>query len=142
MAIDKMFGSTIDLVTKNLDLRMKNQMYISANIANVETPRYAAKTFSFEGELKDALKKKGGRAEDAATPHPRHIPLKGKAGSIDSVEGVLADAPSAKAGKDGNSVDLEREMSRMAENQILYNASIQILSKKFEGLKYAIKGGM
>ncbi len=30
-------------------------------------------------------------------------------------------------------------MGKLAENQILFNASIQILSKKFEGLKYAVK---
>jgi flagellar basal-body rod protein FlgB len=37
-------------------------------------------------------------------------------------------------------VELEGEMGRMVENQIMYNASVQILAKKFEGLRTAIKG--
>jgi flagellar basal-body rod protein FlgB len=31
-------------------------------------------------------------------------------------------------------------MSRLATNQIMYNASVQMIGKKFEGLKFAIKG--
>jgi len=141
MAIDDLFGSTINLVAKNLDLRAKNHMYIAANISNTETPGYIAKTFSFEGELKNALKKVGTTAPGSSEPNPRHIPLKGSAGRVEDVRGVLEETVPFSMGPDGNGVDLEREMGRMAENQILYNASIQILAKKFEGLKYAVRGG-
>jgi flagellar basal-body rod protein FlgB len=56
------------------------------------------------------------------------------------VEGKVIETPAPTPGRDNNGVELEAEMSRMAENQIMYNASIQILTKKFEGMKYAIKG--
>jgi flagellar basal-body rod protein FlgB len=141
MSIDNLFGSTIDLVSKNLDLRAKNQMYIAANVANAETPNYRAKTFSFEDQLKDALKNNDAGSMAAVTTNPRHIPLKGIARKLDDVEGTVDDSQTNGLGRDGNGVDLEREMGRMAENQILYNASIQILAKKFDDLKYAIKGG-
>jgi hypothetical protein len=55
------------------------------------------------------------------------------------VQGILEERASRGASSDGNSVDMEVEMGKLAENQILFNASIQILSKKFEGLKYAVK---
>ncbi len=141
MSIDNLFGSTIDLISKNLDLRSKNQMYIAANVANAETPNYRAKTFSFEDQLKDALKNNDAGSMAAVPTNPRHIPLKGIARKLDDVEGVVDESQPNGLGRDGNGVDLEREMGRMAENQILYNASIQILAKKFDDLKYAIKGG-
>lgn len=140
MALDGIFGTTVDLVSKSLDLRAKNQNHISANLANAETPGYIPKTLSFEGELKDALKGKG-NATPAIT-HPRHIPLKGKAANLEGVQGEVIETPAVNIGRDGNGVELENEMSKMMENQIMYNASVQILGKKFEGLKQAIKGGI
>ncbi len=51
------FDTTMHLLHKVLDLRAKNQEVIAANIANAETPGYAARTFSFEQELHSALGK-------------------------------------------------------------------------------------
>jgi flagellar basal-body rod protein FlgB len=141
MAIDNLFGTTINLLAKNVDLRSKNHGHIAGNIANAETPHYRAKTFSFETQLQDAVKDGKGRAVSSVPVHPRHIPLKGSANTIEDVQGAIEETVPPGMGKDGNGVDLEREMGRMAENQILYNASIQILAKKFEGLKNAVKGG-
>lgn len=138
MAIDGIFNTTIRLLEKNLDLRAKNQNLISANLANSETPGYIPSSLSFEGELKDALKNRGG--ETSPLTNPRHIPLKGRAAGLDMVQGEVAKKPDGTVGFDGNGVELEQEMGRLAENQILYNASIQLAVKKFEGLKTAIKG--
>lgn len=138
MPLDAIFGTTIEALGKGIDLRAKKHNHISANLANVETPGYRPTNLSFEGELKDALKGK----KSPAMTHPRHIPLKGTAVSLQKVEGTVVDTSNATTGRDGNAVELEQEMSRMAENQIMYNASIQMLAKKFEGIKQAIKGGM
>ena len=42
---------------------------------------------------------------------------------------------------DGNTVDLDREMAKMAENQLMYNASIRMLTHQFRMLKTAITEG-
>jgi len=139
MALDKLFGTTVDLVAKNLDLRAKNHLQIAANISNTETPGYIPKTLSFEQELKGALGNGGGLRN--TSHNQRHIPLRGMADRLDQVQGTLEEVASSGMGRDGNGVDLEREMGRMAENQILFNASVQILTKKFESLKNAIRGG-
>jgi flagellar basal-body rod protein FlgB len=44
-------------------------------------------------------------------------------------------------GLDGNTVNMEREMARLAENQLMYKASAQIVAKKFQALKSVINGG-
>jgi flagellar basal-body rod protein FlgB len=140
MALDGIFDTTIRLLEKTLDLRARNQNLISANLANAETPGYIPTTLSFEGELKQALKNRGGGA--ASITNPRHIPLKGQAAGLDKVQGKAVETPASPIGKDGNGVELENEMGKLAENQILYNATVQIVSKQFESLKTAIKGSI
>lgn len=138
MPIDGIFGPTVDLLGKTLDLRVKRQELISANIANVETPGYRPTDLSFEKELSSALKK-GGKGTPSVT-HPRHIPLRHQSVSLATVTGTVLETPASSAGPDGNAVEMETEMGKMAENQIMYNATIQLLTKQFENLKVAIKG--
>lgn len=138
MAVDGIFSTTINLLGKSLDLRAENHNRISANLANAETPGYKPTALSFENELRDAISTKG-----KATPvltHPRHIPLKGFSSSLEQVRGSVVDDSSTIPGMDRNGVELENEMGKMVQNQIMFNASIQLLNKKFDGLKAAIKG--
>lgn len=139
MADNGLFSTTVNLLAKSVDLRARNHNYISANLANAETPGYTPTALSFEKQLREAVKDRGGSRGRAVT-HPRHIPLKGGAGSLDRVEGEAIEAPAGTPGMDGNGVEIENEMAKMTQNQIMYNASVQILAKKFEGLKTAIKG--
>ena len=140
MPVDGLFGTTIDLLGKTLDLRSKRHALISTNLANVETPGYTPSDLSFEAELKGALQKGRVKGTPAVT-NPRHIPLRHMNGvTIELVQGTVEQAPDGNVGPDGNGVELEGEMGKMAENQIMYNASIQLLTKKFEMMKQAIRG--
>ena len=137
MPVDKLFGTTVDVLAKSIDLRARRHAMISANLANVETPNYAPTGLSFEDELRGALK--GNRGAGQSLTNPRHIPLKGQAASLGEVHGRVIDTSAGTPGKDNNGVELEAEMARMAENQVMYNATVQMINKKFEGLKTAIK---
>jgi flagellar basal-body rod protein FlgB len=141
MPVDEIFGKTINVLAKSMDLRIKNQNLISGNLANAETPGYTPTALSFEDQLREALNDKAARNGTPSITHPKHIPLRHLDNSIENVQGRIIETPARTAGKDGNSVELENEMGRMAENQVLYNSSVQILSMKFDGLKTAIKGG-
>jgi flagellar basal-body rod protein FlgB len=140
MPIEGIFSNTIELLGKSIDLRAKNHNHISANLANAETPNYIPTSVSFEDELQDAMKSRSGNSGKRPAAHPKHIPLKGQANSISSVQGTIINTPAPGIGKDGNAVELEQEMGKLASNQIMYNASVQMIGKKFEGLKFAIKG--
>lgn len=139
MPVDGIFSSTVDVLSKSIDLRAKNHNLVSANIANAETPNYVPKALSFEKELQGAIK--GGSKGAPSVTHSRHIPLKGATAKLESVQGRVVETPSKTPGKDGNAVEVENEMGRMVENQIMYNASVQMLNKKFEGLRNAMKVG-
>jgi flagellar basal-body rod protein FlgB len=138
MPIESIFNKTVDILGKSIDLRAKQQNLISSNIANAETPGYTPKALAFEDELQGALKS-GTKGVQAPT-NARHFPLSGANSRIQSVTGRIIETPATTPGKDGNAVEMEAEMGRMMENQIMYNASVQILAKQFEGLKLAIRG--
>ena len=138
MPLDGIFNSTVDILGKSIDLRARQQNLLSSNIANAETPNYIPKALAFEDELQEALKAGDKRAQTAT--NARHLPLKGAASRVSSVNGRIIETPTASPGKDGNAVELESEMGRMIENQIMYNASVQLLSKQFLDLRTAIRG--
>lgn len=145
MPVDGLFGTTINVLAKSVDLRTRNQNLISSNLANAETPGYTPKKLEFEEQLQSAVKNsstRGGRSSvSGAVTHPSHIPLKSAGGRISQVQGTVVEAPAKTPGIDGNSVELENEMSRMMQNQVMFNASVQLLSKKFEGLRSALREG-
>jgi flagellar basal-body rod protein FlgB len=145
MRIEGIFSNTVDLLGKSVDMRAKNQNLISSNIANAETPNFVPKTLAFEEELQGAMKnaQRRGGGTSPTISNPRHIGLRavGSSNSFKSVTGKVIEAPAKTPGKDGNAVELENEMGRMAENQLMFNASVQMLTKKFEGLRSAIREG-
>ena len=140
MRIEGIFSNTIDLLGKSIDLRSKNQTLIASNIANAETPNFIPKKLAFDEELQSALKSGSTGQRSGATPHQRHIPVRGAGTDLHSVTGKIIETPAKTPGKDGNAVELENEMGKMSENQIMFNVSVQLLTKKFEGLRSAIKG--
>jgi flagellar basal-body rod protein FlgB len=139
MQLDGLFSTTVELLGKNIDLRARNQNLIASNIANAETPNYVPKALVFEDELQGALK--GGTKGTPAITNDRHLMLKGTGNKLQSVRGHVVETPAKTPGKDGNAVEFENEMGRMMENQIMFNASVQILAKKFEGIKTALREG-
>jgi flagellar basal-body rod protein FlgB len=140
MQLDGLFSTTVELLGKNIDLRARHQNLIASNIANAETPNYVPKSLVFEDELQGALKGSGSKGSPVVA-NGRHLPLKGASSRLQSVTGHVVETPAKTPGKDGNAVEFENEMGRMMENQIMYNASVQILAKKFEGIKTALREG-
>ncbi len=130
------FDTTMKLLQKVLDLRSKNQEIIGSNIANAETPGYSAQSFSFEDQLQSALTENNLRP---VTTNPNHIPL--APSSLDQITGSISINKSNTGIGDENSVSVDQEMIKLAENEILYEAAITMLNKKMSMLKYTVNGG-
>ena len=124
----------------------QRQQAIANNIANVDTPNYRAKGVAFEDALQaelagppkapPRLQRLGLDATDA-----RHIPVKPVVrGAIDA-RPVTFDTPDGTLRNDGNTVDVDREMSKLAETQISYNALAQVQISRFANLRNAIREG-
>ncbi len=129
------FDPVIGALNTSLNLRLLNQNVISSNVTNADTPGYKSKAVDFEGALRDALGASGKMRMETSDPRdlvPRET---------DPVEPVVYDDPNGVESLDGNTVDRATEMAKMAENQILYDASVEMLKKKLEMLKYGISEG-
>ena len=72
--------------------------------------------------------------------HPGHLPAKAL-GTRNLGAPMIQPETTVSLRGDGNTVDMDREMSNLAANQLLYKTTARIMSKKFEGLMHAIKGG-
>jgi flagellar basal-body rod protein FlgB len=129
------FDPIIGALNTTLNLRLLNQNVISSNIANADTPGYKAKTVEFEQALRDALNV-GDGLRPAETQAGHQAPH-----ATDPVHPVVYDDPNGVESLDGNTVDRAAEMAKMAENQLLYDASAEMLKRKLGMLKYAITEG-
>lgn len=129
------FDPTIGALNTSLNLRLMNENVISSNIANADTPNYKAKTMEFEGALRDALHV--GNELAPSSSDSGHIVHR----ATDAVEPEIYDDPNGVESLDGNTVDRAGEMSKLAENQLLYDASVEMLKRKLGMLKYGITEG-
>jgi flagellar basal-body rod protein FlgB len=137
MESNSIFDGTFSALEKVLDLRSIKHNLIVSNIANVDTPHYKAFDLIVEEELGKALNDKN--STDIERTQERHLPFrKTNAGNVRPK--VVAE-PQLSLRGDGNSVEIDAMMAKLAENNLMYNALAQILSKKFNGLKYAIQEG-
>ncbi len=130
--MSNLFDKTTDALATSLQLRQVRHNVTSANIANAETPGYHAKKVEFEDALARALDLDG--ANSLTTSHGEHFAVGGKK----EVEPGIYENPDVAVNNDGNTVDLEKEMSALAENSILYKSALQLINKKMASLKYAI----
>ena len=135
-AVDSPFGDpTIGALNQSLNLRLMNQNVIASNIANADTPAYRSQALEFERAFREALQASGGLP--AATTHPAHVGRR----RAEDVRPEIGEDPNGVESLDGNTVDRADEMARMAENQILYDSSVEMLRKKLGMLKYAVTEG-
>ncbi len=137
MVVDSVFKRLgLSVAGRAMALMKRRQEYIASNIANADTPGYKARRFSFEKALQEAVY---GDAELALVrTHPRHIP--NKPSDLSEVEGRVYRLFSPLR-NDGNSVDIDREMALLAENQLMYNSVVQGYTMQIGMLKYAVSGG-
>ncbi len=137
--LDRIFESTgLEALSKAMSLREKAHEYIAANIANVDTPGYKARHLNFERELQNAIYGSKEYHVELMRTNLRHLPeerdgLGGVSGKV-----LIDEAPLRN---DGNSVDIDKEMAMLAENQLLHDTYAQGISSTLSMLKYAISEG-
>jgi flagellar basal-body rod protein FlgB len=137
MSIDNLFDSTIHLAEKALNLRSRRHERILSNIANADTPHYKAFDLMVDEALAQDVRKTGIRLKKT---DPAHLGAGGLSG--DSLPAKPVDVSSQVTLRgDGNTVDMEREMSALTDNQLHYRLTSQIVAKKFSKIRSIIQGG-
>lgn len=132
-----LFDKTTRALGASLQLRQTRNSVISANVANAETPGYQAKKVDFEDALGRALTMED--MQGTTGSDPSHFAM--GPGAISRIKADVYENPDVSVNNDGNTVDLEKEMTNLAENSIAYKAAIQLINKKMAALKYAATDG-
>ena len=135
---DKLTG-TIDFHGKALVLRAERQRTIASNIANADTPGYAARDFNFRDAMSQAVagQAQPGRAQASAAAHPAHLPLAPREGTLGSQLGY---GPQVQPAMDNNSVDLDRERGNFVDNAVRYESTLRFINGSSRTLLSAIQG--
>jgi len=110
--MDALFGKTIEMLSVILDFRSERHKVIASNIANIDTPNYRPKDIVFQEELKDLIGNK---------------------------DGIGIDKADFEVINSGESVNLDIEMAKLAENNLMYNLTVELLARKFRGLNTVLK---
>ena len=117
-----------------LELRAFRQQLLAANIANADTPGYKARDIDFAAALRAAERGKASGLGLAASD-ARHL------------SGVSQQEPAAvlyrgvqQPSIDGNTVDMDVERGRFAENAVHYDANLSFLNHQIKLMLAALQG--
>lgn len=119
---------------EQLSFRGERQKVISSNIANINTPKYKTKDLVFESELEKVNKEKD---LQLYTTNPNHI-------KEDLLKPVrpnpsLVEVKGLEEQNDGNNVSLDKQMSEMAKNAVMFNALNAAIKKDSRLFKSVIE---
>jgi flagellar basal-body rod protein FlgB len=131
--IDKL-GEALDFQSKALLARSARQAALASNIANADTPGYKARDTDFATALREATN----------APNPAQVQKTDTRHLIGTLPapstGALFERESTQPNQDGNTVDVDAERTRFADNALRYEAALRHIGAKLKSLTTAITG--
>ncbi|NMA68639.1 MAG: flagellar basal body rod protein FlgB [Desulfitobacterium sp.] len=121
----------MNVLEKSLDASSLRNKVLANNIANVDTPEFKRSDVDFKAVLGKAMGIEGEELP-LRTTSERHLQ------KPELSQHVVVDHSKTSIRNDGNNVDIEREMTNVAENSIYYNAVTRALTTQFSNLRTVI----
>ncbi len=115
--------------------REQMQTVISTNIANADTPHFRADQRTFSDFFRQRL-----AASDAIDPvrtQAQHL----TGSRQEPLTSAVFKRSTDEQRMDGNTVNVEKEMATLAENQLMYELNMKMIQGKLGSLATAIKEG-
>ncbi len=126
------FGKTFNLLGKSVNIAAKRHSLIAGNIANMNTIGYQPKDIDFHQALEREL---NNQQDDLARTHKKHM-----SGDTDSeLSGKVRKSEGDEFNLD--SVNIDTEMTNLAENNIKYRTSVELLMRKIAKMRHVIQEG-
>lgn len=120
----------VDALAATLDYQLARQNVLAANLANVDTPRYRARDLvrsdGFSEHLSVQLSATDADHLGAAAP---------------SYNARVVVDENCQPGRDGNSVDLDREVVKISANHLRYDAVSRLTTARLGQLLWAVSDG-
>lgn len=132
--------TTFQLLQNALGAAQLRQSVYANNIANIDTPGYKRQDVDFESMLTASMNNTGQDGLGQTYITIPNQPTMNMSQALQVQPQVVQDT-NTTVDNNGNNVDVDAEMSKLAENQIHYNALVQDMTSRFARLKSAINGG-
>ncbi|OPL16149.1 MAG: hypothetical protein AVO38_08745 [delta proteobacterium ML8_D] len=118
-----LFNKTIEMLSTILNFQSKRHKVITSNIANIDTPGYKTKELVFKQQLENLIDdeteiKMTKTDQRHLSKQPSHV-----FEVINSEE----------------EVKIDDEMVKLAENNFMYNLTVELMARKFRGLDNVLK---
>ncbi|HEY9899748.1 MAG TPA: flagellar basal body rod protein FlgB [Pantanalinema sp.] len=137
--LDKLFGKNAEVMASALDGLSMRQKAIAENVANADTPHYKRFEVAFEGALARTVSRPDAFSVPMAATHPGHYRVDGPQ-SLDDFQATVSRSSEVTMRNDGNNVDIDAEMTRLAQANVTYNAIADLMKRKMTGLHSIIRG--
>jgi flagellar basal-body rod protein FlgB len=127
------FSKTLVALERAIDIAQQRHAHITSNVSNLDTPNYKPKEIDFQRTLAQALE----------SDHGFNL-VKTQKGHIDM--GINASGRIEPFEEDGewngfNWVEIDKEMTKLMENNLTYRTAIESLLRRLNTLKTVIREG-
>ncbi|GAB6988907.1 flagellar basal body rod protein FlgB [Paenibacillus pini] len=134
--MDLLNSMSFQRMESGLQAANTRQKVLANNIANAETPYFKKSDVSFESllqqEINGEMPELRGKVTDS-----RHFAI----GPISSIPSpVITVDQSTAMNNNLNNVDVDSEMSKLAENQLQYNSYIQQMNEQIKMIRTVVEG--
>jgi len=135
---DHLFNKKLPLLNRALDTYALRQQTIARNIANATSPVYRPEKVRFEEDFREAqVTQRGATTDD----HHLRIGPPAEGDIKGNVEGAQVPKPEILFSGESH-VNVDKEMSELAQNQIRFRFASRITARYFQGMQTAIKGNL
>jgi flagellar basal-body rod protein FlgB len=121
LTMESLFGKTYNMLSTMLDFRSERNKVITSNIANLDSADYKSSDYVFKDDLNRAMDIR----VHLKRTNEKHFP--------NSTDEISKD--DFKLVKSDNKADLDTEMTTLAENHLMYNLTVELLARKFRGIR-------
>lgn len=135
LPVSRIFDS-VAITHRAMDYHLERQNVLASNVANVDTPGFRP----FELVREDAPAGDESGSLRLRTTDEAHV-RSGRAGGPGPFRLAESEERVVNPGNDGNAVSLEREMSKVAANQLRYEGAVRIVRRQLGMLRYAANDG-
>lgn len=122
--MEKIFDKTVRTLEDMADVRAQKHRLTLSNVANIDTPDFRPSELTFQ----QALRRAEHLQVSLTQTDPSHLPGKMRKGNSVNYEIREADT----------NVKLDSEMTGLSENHLMFNTTVEILSRKFKALQNAL----
>ncbi|THF81344.1 flagellar basal body rod protein FlgB [Cohnella fermenti] len=136
--MDLLGGASFQRLEGAIKAASLRQQVIANNVANVDTPNFKRSDVVFEELLEQAMNSQGIGSFAGTRTDERHLVIGSSQSAIPSSKVVTDESTIFNNSK--NNVDIDKEMSLIAENQLRYNLFVQQISHEVTMMRTAIKG--